>query len=257
MWRSTLRTAAATAAFGLLHSALAARPAKRTAERLLGPRARNGLYRPLYVAQSIASLAALAAYIRRLPDHELYRARGLMALLMRGGQAAGLAYMAWAAREVGLRRLTGLEGLRAWWAGDPEVPPEAEAQGPAPGDGGAMRATGPFRHARHPLNLAPLPILWLQPRMTANLLAFNLVATAYLVLGSRHEEHRLCAAYGPAYEDYRRSGVPFYLPGPGSGSALGAGPDRNRAEDDSSSSPGEVDRRAVPRPRALTRGGGS
>ena len=175
-------------------------------------RARNGLYRPLYIAQSIAATAALAAYIRRQPDRELYQARGPLARLMHGGQVAGLAYMAWAAREVGLGRLTGLEGLAAWWAGEPEVPPESEAQGPALGDDGTMRATGPFRQSRHPLNLSPLPVLWLQPRMTANLLAFNLVATAYLVLGSRHEEARLHAAYGAAYEVAGASGVPFYLP---------------------------------------------
>lgn len=214
MVRSMLKTALATAAFGIVHSALASRPAKRAAGRVLGPRARNGLYRPLYIAQSIVTTAALAAYVRRLPDHELYRARGPLALLIRGGQVAGLAYMAWAAREVGLRRLTGLEGLVAYAAGEAEVPPEVEAQGPAPGAGGTMRATGPFRHSRHPLNLAPLPVFWLQPRMTANLLAFNLVATAYLALGSKHEELRLHAAYGRAYEDYLRSGVPFYLPGP-------------------------------------------
>jgi protein-S-isoprenylcysteine O-methyltransferase Ste14 len=211
MWRGVLRTAAATVAFGLLHSALAARPTKRAAGRLLGRRARNGLYRPAYMAQSIASTAILAAYIRRQPDRELYRARGPLALVMRGGQAAGLASLAWAALQLELGRWTGAEGLAALWAGEPEVPRESEAQGPDP-DGGTMRVTGPFRHSRHPLNLAFLPVLWLQPRMTANLLTFNLVATAYLVLGSRHEEARLHAAYGPAYESYRRSGVPFYLP---------------------------------------------
>jgi protein-S-isoprenylcysteine O-methyltransferase Ste14 len=43
-----------------------------------------------------------------------------------------------------------------------------------------MQAAGPFRHVRHPLNLSPLLVLRLQPRMTANLLA-----TAYLALGSK------------------------------------------------------------------------
>ncbi len=50
--------------------------------------------------------------------------------------------------------------------------------------------------------------------MTVRLLAFNAVATLYLVVGSIHEERRLLAAYGPAYAAYRRSGVPFYLPRP-------------------------------------------
>lgn len=212
--RSMLKTAAAIAAFGLVHSALASLPAKRAARRLAGDRLRNGLYRPLYLGQSIAATALLAAYVRRLPDRELYRARGPVAAVLRAGQAAGLAYMAWGAFSVGLPRLTGMAGLRALLAGDPDPPREFEAQGPAPGGDGSMRVVGPFRHSRHPLNLSPLPVFWLQPRMTANLLAFNLAATAYLVLGSRHEEHRLRETYGKAYGRYRRGGTPFFLPGP-------------------------------------------
>jgi methanethiol S-methyltransferase len=75
-----------------------------------------------------------------------------------------------------------------------------------------MRIAGPFRWSRHPLNFWPLPILWLHPRMTTNLLAFNAAATIYLVIGSVHEEARLRNAYGTDYIAYQQSEVPFYLP---------------------------------------------
>jgi hypothetical protein len=66
---------------------------------------------------------------------------------MRGSQAAALAWGAWAAREVGIGRMAGLNGLAARWDDTAEVPPEPEARGPALGDDNAMRATGPFRYA--------------------------------------------------------------------------------------------------------------
>jgi protein-S-isoprenylcysteine O-methyltransferase Ste14 len=78
-----------------------------------------------------------------------------------------------------------------------------------------MVAGGPFRWSRHPLNALGLPLLWLSPRMTENGLAFGLVVTGYLYLGSLHEESRLRAAYGEAYEAYRNSGPAFFLPSPG------------------------------------------
>jgi hypothetical protein len=71
MWRSMLKVAAATAVFGLVHSALASRKAKRAATQAFGERNRNGLYRVAYIAQSAATLGLLAAYIRRQPSREL------------------------------------------------------------------------------------------------------------------------------------------------------------------------------------------
>ena len=208
---SALRVAGAVAAFAALHSLLASRRAKGAASRVAGERARAGWYRVLFNAQAVAAFAALAVHARRLPDRTLYRATGALAGVLRTGQLAGLAVAALAVREVGLGRMAGTASLAAWARGARVVPPEPEAQGPAH-DAGGMRASGPFAWTRHPLNLAPLPVLWLHPHMTANLATFNLAATLYLVLGSRHEERRLLAAHGADYAAYRRSGVPFYWP---------------------------------------------
>ena len=211
MLRSMLKVIAATAAFGVVHSLLASRPAKRAASRTFGERNRNGLYRVFYIGQSLVTFGLLAAYIRRQPSRELYRIEGPLAFLMHAIQAGALVYATSAAGQVGLRRITGLESLLAW-LGDGPVPPEPEAQGPALDDEGRNHAAGPFAWSRHPLNFAPLPILWLWPRMTTSLLAFNTAATIYLVIGSLHEEARLREEFGEEYDAYLNSGVPFYVP---------------------------------------------
>lgn len=213
MWRSMLKVAAATAAYGLVHSALASRTAKRAAARTFGERDRNGLYRVSYIAQSFVTFGLLVAYIRRQPSRELYRIEGPAALLMHALQAGAVLYATSAAGQVGIRRILGLESLSAW-LGDGPVPPEPEAQGPALDAEGRRHLIGPFAWSRHPLNFAPLPTFWLWPRMTTSLLAFNLAATVYLAVGSLHEEARLREAFGAEYDAYLNSGVSFYIPVP-------------------------------------------
>lgn len=213
MWKSMLKTAIATALFGVVHSLLASRAAKRAGTRIFGRRNRNGLYRVVYIGQSFVTFALLAAYIRRQPGRELYRVHGPFAVLMHALQAGALIYATAAARQVGVRRITGLQSLFEW-LGDGPVSREPEAQGPALDAQGQQPMAGPFARSRHPLNLAPLPILWLWPRMTTNLVAFNTAATIYLVIGSLHEEARLREEFGDAYESYQRSGVPSFLPAP-------------------------------------------
>ena len=212
MWRSIFKVMAATALFGVVHSVLASRAAKKRAEQLVGERWRNALYRPFYLAQSVATLGALALYVSRMPDRTLYEIHGPLRFFMRTGQASAIGYAVYAAHEVGIGRMLGVPGGLAMLRGEWVVPPEPEAQGPALGPDGRMKATGPFAASRHPLNFVILPIFWLEPKMTARLAAFNCVATLYLILGSAHEEIRLRAAYGQAYVDYQRSGVPFYVP---------------------------------------------
>jgi protein-S-isoprenylcysteine O-methyltransferase Ste14 len=211
MWRSVLRIGAAVALFAVVHSVLASRPAKQFAAQAFGERNRNGLYRPFYIGQSLVTFAALVIFVGRQPGVEVYRVRAPWSLFMVAGQLAALLWLAAAARQVGLLRLSGAENLLIWISGGWSEP-EPEAQGPALDAEGLARGPGPFAWSRHPLNLAFVPIFWLWPRMTTNLLAFNAAATVYLVVGSVHEEVRLRKAYGRPYVAYRRSGVPFFAP---------------------------------------------
>jgi len=211
--RAVLRTVIATGAFAAVHSLLASRAAKRSAATYLGARNADGLYRVAYIAQSFATAGLLVKYLKSQPVVELYHVRGPAAVLMHGVQIAGLVHATLGARQVGILRITGLENFAAWLGGE-DVPPMPEAQGPGFTDESADRALGPFASSRHPLNLSPLPILWLWPRMNSTLLAFNAAATAYVVLGSIHEEARLLEVDREDYEEYQSSGVPFYWPAP-------------------------------------------
>lgn len=116
-----------------------------------------------------------------------------------------------AARATGVATLSGVDNRIAVLTGR-QVEPVPAAQGPEADDNGALRVRGPFTLVRHPLNLAPPAPFWLTPHMTTRRFAFNVVATAYLVIGSVHEEQRLLRQYGDAYRQYQSDGVPFFLP---------------------------------------------
>ena len=205
-----LRIARATVVFAVVHSALASRPVKRAAARVVGQPAVDAWYRPFFVVQALVATGWWARAVLREPDRTLWQAPPPLAALMVAGQVASGWWMWRAARAVGIGRLVGAPGVAARLAGRTPPRPQ-EAQGPASAAAG-MRAVGPFQRSRHPLNAAPIPILWLQPRMTRNRFAVTLLATAYFALGSRHEEARLRAEHGDAYERYRRSGVGFLFP---------------------------------------------
>jgi methanethiol S-methyltransferase len=199
---------AVTIGVALLHSVLASRKAKSLAAQVLGERNRNAFYRPFYIAQSVLSFGSLMLYLRKQPNPVVWEAPISAKPLLQAGRLAALWGMVSAVRQIGWQRLLGASGLKAWAAGRSEVPPEPEAQGPLLEADAAV--TGSFRYSRHPLNFLGLPILWLAPKMTRNWFTFSAVASAYLILGSWHEEKRLHAAHPKAYAAYRRQ-TRFFL----------------------------------------------
>ena len=60
-----------------------------------------------------------------------------------------------------------------------------------------------YAHARHPLYVGFLLILWSDARMTAGRLLFAVSCTTYILVAVRYEERDLAAQHGPAYDIYR------------------------------------------------------
>ncbi len=198
--------------WALVHSALASKRAKDLAREVAGSRYRDGLYRVVYNAQSVVSVAWAARWFSGLPDRELYRARPPLSRLMRAGQLTSLGVLLSGVRVVGVLDFAGVTRLRNLFAGA-DLGPEPEAQGPPLATDGEMAKRGAFRLTRHPGNLGALGYFLLWPRMTVNRAVLAALVALYVVLGSMHEERRLRVAYGATYERYRRS-VPFMLPRP-------------------------------------------
>lgn len=209
VWRGILRSGLATVLFALWHSLLADSRVKGRVKQSVGEQRAIAFYRVFYNVQAVCTFAALALYIARQPGRVLYEAKGRRRRVLQSGQLAALGYGAWAAHQLPLAHFSGLPHLWAYLSGR-SLPREAEAQGPTVEQDGSLQASGPFRWSRHPLNLVPLVVFWLWPKMTTNQLIFNLLVSFYNVYGSCREEERLSGA-SPQYQGYRER-TPFFLP---------------------------------------------
>ena len=70
---------------------------------------------------------------------------------------------------------------------------------------------GPYRWVRHPQYFCVLVMMWSYPDLTADRLLFNVLWSAWIVVGTRLEERDLAATFGDQYRDYQ-SRVPMLIP---------------------------------------------
>ncbi len=189
-----LAIAAGVIVYGAVHSLLASVGVKQWARSHFGPRT-DRFYRLAYNAFAVVSFLPVFALLVLLPGTRLYQMRLPWSALAILGQVAALILLI-----VGLLQTDpwSFLGLRQVMEG-----PNAE---PA-----HLMVTGLYRWVRHPLYTAGLLLIWLTPVMTTSVLALNLALSLYVIAGSRLEERRLAAEFGPAYDAYRRR-VPALLP---------------------------------------------
>jgi len=188
--------------FGVIHSLMAGYRAKHAFRRRFGDRAYHGLYRLVYNIIAAISLMPVTLLLLLPPSPIVWQLEGPAALLLLALQGVGALGLLVSLMQIDLGRFLGLSQLVAYLRGDPlPLPPESLQEG------------GVYKLVRHPLYLFSLLLIWPQAIMTQGLLAFNIGATLYFVIGSRLEEQRMIRVFGDQYQAYRQR-VPWLVPLP-------------------------------------------
>jgi len=74
-----------------------------------------------------------------------------------------------------------------------------------------IAVAGPYRWVRHPLYFFIILMIWFCPELTRDRLLFDLLWTAWIVIGSYFEEIDLVVEFGDAYREYQKK-VPMLVP---------------------------------------------
>jgi protein-S-isoprenylcysteine O-methyltransferase Ste14 len=70
---------------------------------------------------------------------------------------------------------------------------------------------GPYRLVRHPLYFLLILMIWSYPNLTLDRLLFNVLCTAWMVIGTLLEERDLVTTFGDDYLAYQQQ-VPMLIP---------------------------------------------
>jgi protein-S-isoprenylcysteine O-methyltransferase Ste14 len=186
---------AAMSLYGLVHTLLASLAFKSWMQHRLGEWYKR-TYRLAYNLFAIISLIPVLALPALLPDQRLYVIPFPFALATLALQGLAVVALLLGLLQTGLWSFLGLSQL----------------SGDNPSSPSRLVVRGLYRWVRHPLYSAGLAFIWLTPLMTSNLLAFNLGATIYLIVGAMFEERKLLREFGQDYVRYRAV-TPMLVPG--------------------------------------------
>jgi methanethiol S-methyltransferase len=193
-WFSALIISVFFVVYAVVHSLLASFAVKGWARRVFGPGV-DRWYRLIYNLLAVVTVLPILHIVDRLPTEMLYVVPSPWRWLMTGGQVLALTGLVASLLQTGLLHFLGLAQLLAW----------------RPVESSTLAVRGFYGWVRHPLYTFSMLYLWLTPAMTTNLLTVFILFTLYFYIGSIHEERRLLAEFGDAYQLYQRR-VPRLIP---------------------------------------------
>jgi protein-S-isoprenylcysteine O-methyltransferase Ste14 len=192
--------------FAVQHSVMARPWFKRAWTRVVPA----SIERSTFVLAASAVVGLLLWQWRPLPD-EVWSADPTWArALLWAGQIAGWGVVLLSTFLLGHFDLFGLKQVAARW----RSVPYREA---------GFRTPSLYRYVRHPLMTGFLIAFWCAPDMSVGRLLFAAVASGYIVVAVRFEEHDLRAQIGQPYLEYADE-VPRFVPRAHTGLAVPARP---------------------------------
>ncbi|TAH35956.1 MAG: hypothetical protein EYC70_11955 [Planctomycetota bacterium] len=153
--------------------------------------------RPLYVLHTGVSLCLLALLWRQ-SGPLLWNLEGVLVVLARLVQVAGLLLAGWATVAAGIGGMLGVSDLSALRRG--QEPPNPE-----------FMALPPYKYVRHPVNLGNLLLLLGMPEVTLDRLLMLVVLGLWLLLSAAWEERDSEMTFGDAYRAYKQR-TPRWIP---------------------------------------------
>jgi protein-S-isoprenylcysteine O-methyltransferase Ste14 len=185
--------AALSLAFFVQHSGMVRKQFRTHLAGLLPERYQGTFY-------SIVSgiVLTLVALLWQHSDNSLLQLQGLSLWIARGCTVLALAILVWSAIALRSFDLLGLVPVKAHLR-------EKQYQA------FPFTVRGPYRWVRHPVYFSVIVLFWSTPVLTTDRLLFNVLWTAWIIVGTVLEERDLTAEFGDAYRDYQKK-VPMLIP---------------------------------------------
>lgn len=128
----------------------------------------------------------------------LLEAEGITHILLRIVFILSIAGFVWGIKALGFFDPFGIEG----------VLDHGQDRNPQPV---TFTVRGPYCWVRHPLYLFVLVMIWSSPNLTTDRLLFNILWSAWIIVGTLLEERDLVEQFGDAYRGYQQK-VPMLFP---------------------------------------------
>jgi protein-S-isoprenylcysteine O-methyltransferase Ste14 len=190
-WQAVISNTALFMIFPLQHSLLARRSIKEKIQKAVPPL----FERPIYVVTSgIAMFVILFGWQKFGPF--LYRFE--IAWPFDFVFYVALALILLATKNLNHNAMFGLKQGYSIWK-KIELPEEG------------LKTTGLYARIRHPLTSLLIVTLWSHESMTASRLQWNILFTAYALIGTYFEQRDLIKNFGQEYLEYRKR-VPGFIP---------------------------------------------